>query len=364
MTVGAVRPMEDRDLPQVAALYERVIGLKSCKEREGLRERLMRVFVDHPWRDARLPSRVYEESDGSIVGCLGVVPRPMTLNNRPVTAAISHSFLVQPSSRASLAALHLVREFLAGPQDLAMCQGDDISRKLWEMTGGTASQVYSLCWTRPLKPSRYVLSFLQRRGRSAGMVAVLEPCCRLLDALTPRVAAHAFALPAPATHCDEMDAVAISSSLPRITASRALRPTYSAGTANWMLDTLSTNPARGGLHKRMVRAEGKVIGWYLYYLQSDGMAEVIQIGAEESTIGAVLDHLFHQAAADGAVAVSGQVDPMLFRALSGRQCVFHHENDSWMLIHARDPEIRDAISSGRAFISRMEGEWWISALLR
>lgn len=364
MTVGAVRPMEDRDLPQVAALYERVFGLKSCKDRDSLRERLMRVFVNHPWRDERIPSRVYEEPGGSIVGCLGVVPRPMTLNGRAITAAISHSFLVQPSSRASLAALHLVREFLAGPQDLAMCQGDDISRKLWEMTGGATSQVYSLCWTRPLKPSRYFVSFLQRRGLPARAVALLDPCCRLVDALMPRVAGKAFALQPPTADDDEMDAAAISQSLPRITASRALRPTYSAGTANWMLETLTTNPARGGLHKRMVRDKGRVIGWYLYYLQADGMAEVIQLGADESSIDVVLDHLFHQAAADGAVAVSGQVDPMLFRALAGRQCVFHHENDSWMLVHARNPEIRDAINSGRAFISRMEGEWWISALLR
>lgn len=362
--MGAVRAMEDRDLPQVAALYERVVGLKTCRDRERLRERLMRVFVNHPWRDQRIPSRVYEEPDGSIVGCLGVVPRPMTLNGRPVTAAISHSFLVQPSSRASLAALHLVREFLAGPQDLAMCQGDDISRKLWELTGGVTSQVYSLCWTRPLKASRYILSFLQRRGLPAGAVAVLKPCCRLFDALTPRMAGRAFALPASGAQDAEMDADAMSQTLPRITASRALRPTYNAGTANWMLETLTANPARGGLQKRLVREGERVIGWYLYYLQPDGMAEVIQIGANDLTIDAVLDHLFRQAAEDGAVAVSGQVDPMLFRALSGRQCVFHHENDSWMLIHARDPEIRDAINSGRAFISRMEGEWWISALLR
>lgn len=362
--MGAVRPMEDRDLPQVAALYERVIGLKDCRDRERLRERLMRVFVEHPWRDDRIPSRVYEEGDGSIVGCLGVVPRPMSLRGRPITAAISHSFLVQPSSRATLAALHLVREFLAGPQDLAMCQGDDISRRLWEMTGGATSQIYSLCWTRPLKPSRYVLSFLKRRGLPAGAHAVLDPCCRLVDALTPRVAGAAFALPTPAAADADMEPDVIPDALPRVAASRALRPTYSAGTVNWMIETLAANPARGGLHKKVVRDGERLLGWYLYYLQPDGMAEVIQIAADETTVDAVLDHLFHQAAEDGALAVSGQVDPMLFRALSGRQCVFHHENDSWMLVHTRNTEIRDAIASGHAFISRMEGEWWISALLR
>ncbi len=356
--------MEDRDLPQVAALYERVMGLKDCQDRDHLRERLMRVFVDHPWRDARLPSRVYEEADGSIVGCLGVVPRPMMLNGKPVTAAISHSFLVQPSSRASLAALHLVRAFLAGPQDLAMCQGDDISRKLWEMTGGATSQIYSLCWTRPLKPTRYVLSFLKRRGLPAGAVAVLEPCCRVVDALTPHLGSTAFALSATAADGADMDGDALCESLPRITASRSLTPTYSAGTASWMLETLTVNPARGGLHKRIVRDGKRLLGWYVYYLQSDGMAEVVQLAADDTTVDAILDHLFQQASADGAIAVSGQVDPMLFRALSGKRCVFHHENDSWMLVHARNAEIRDAINSGRAFISRMEGEWWISALLR
>ena len=361
--MGAVRPMEDRDLPQVAALYERVMGVKDGCGRDRLRERLMRVFVGHPWRDQRIPSRVYEEPDGSIVGCLGVVPRPMTLSGRPVTAAIAHSFIVQPSSRASLAAVHLVRDFLAGSQDLAMCQGDEISRKLWEMTGGATSQVYSLCWTRPLRPSRYVLSFLRRRGLPAGAAAVLEPCCRLVDLLTPRVAGRAFALPSADSEDTEMEADAMQA-LPRVTANRALQPTYNAGTASWMLETLTANPERGGLHKRIVRDGDRTLGWYLYYLQTDGMAEVIQIAADDTTIDTVLDHLFHQAAADGALAVSGQLDPLLFRALAGRQVVFHHENDSWMLIHARDPAIRTAIDTGRAFISRMEGEWWISALLR
>jgi hypothetical protein len=152
--------------------------------------------------------------------------------------------------------------------------------------------------------------------------------------------------------------------LPRVAARRKLRPLYRSGDVVWLLETLETNPARGKVKHSMVRRDGRIAGWFVYQLAPNGVAEVVQIAATDGTIDLVLDHLFAQAAKDGAAALSGQVDPLLFRGLSGRQCLFHHENDSWMLVHSRDPEIREAINDGSAFLSRMDGEWWVSELLR
>lgn len=362
--MGTVRAMEPRDLPQVAALYERVIGVDDCRARERLRTRLMRVFAEHPWQDASMSSQVFEERGGAIVGCIGVVPRPMQFKDRTITVVTSHTFLVQPSSRSTMAALHLIRKLLDGPQDLTICQGNDIARRIWESAGGTTSQVYSLCWTRPLRPFSYLVSFLRRRGFPALLATLLRPVCRLADAALPRVLPGIFGRREPDATGVEMDAETMAAQLPGLARRRKLRPLYRSGEVVWLLETLEVNPERGRLRKMMVKDGESVAGWYVYQLRPGGTAEVIQVVATDATVDAVLDHLFHQADEDGAVALSGQVDPMLFQALSGRQCLFHHENDSWVLVHSRDPEIREAINDGNAFLSRMDGEWWISELLR
>lgn len=364
MSVGTVRSMTPRDLPQVAALYERVIGVDDCRARDCLRTRLLRVFAQHPWRDERLSSQVFEEKGGAIVGCIGVVPRPMQFKDRTITVVTSHTFLVQSSSRSSMAALHLIRKLLDGPQDLTICQGNDIARRIWESAGGTTSQVYSLCWTRPLRPVGYALSFLRRRGLPGALAAVMAPVCKLVDAVLSKVAPRAFGVRRPDADGVEMDTEQMVAQMPRVARRRKLRPMYRAGDVVWIMETLEANPERGRLRRMMVRKDGQVAGWYLYQLSPQGIAEVVQVAATDTTVDVVIDHLLHQAYEDGALALSGQVDPMLFRALSGRGCLFHHENDSWILVHSRDPEIREAINDGSAFLSRMDGEWWISELLR
>jgi hypothetical protein len=362
--MGAVRAMEPRDLPKAAALYERVVGVDDCRERDRLRTRLLRVFREHPWGTERHASRVFEERGGAIVGCLGVVPRPMQFKDRTITVVTSHTFLVESSCRSSMAALHLIRSLLDGPQDLSLCQGNDAARRIWEAAGGTTSQVYSLCWTRPLRPLGYALSCGRRRGLPRSGAWLASPFAAAADMLLRRAVPSAFGIPAPAGDAVEMDPEEMVRYLPRITSRRKLRPLYRAGDVVWLMETLETNPARGRLRKSMVRAGGRVAGWYVYQLSSGGIAEVAQIAATDATVDVVLDHLFAQAYREGALAISGQVDPLLFRGLAGRQCLFHHENDSWVLVHSRDPEIREAINDGSAFLSRMDGEWWISELLR
>jgi hypothetical protein len=114
----------------------------------------------------------------------------------------------------------------------------------------------------------------------------------------------------------------------------------------------------------VVRNEWKeTIGWYLYYGNSGGIGAVVQIGAKEGCAEEVLDHLSYHAKQRGLVAISGQVDPALFPALAGKDCLFHHDGGSWMLVHSRHPELLQAIHRGDAFLTRLDGEWWISFLL-
>jgi hypothetical protein len=359
---GGIRPLEAGDVARVAELHEQVMPKAGLAPRE-LREQLARILLWHPWRTESIPSLVYEDGDGVVVGCLGVMTRPMLFDERPVTAAISHSFIVEPGSRSALVALKLAQAYLAGPQDLSLAEGSSVSRRIWESVGGSVSLLYGLGWTRPLRPGRYVLSYLRRRGLPRALDWALQPVCRLIDAFAP-LAARAFRVAPPADTGDLLDGESLSDCVQRFSRGRVLRPRYDAGAGRWLIETLARKAGRGRLHRIVVRdGAGAPLGWYLYYLAAGGTAAVVQLGARNDCGGRVLDHLCHHARQHGAVAVAGQVDPALFQALASRDCLFHHDGGSWFLVHSRHAQVLEAIHRGDAFLTRLEAEWWISTLL-
>src|SRR3989442_1191402 len=160
--VERVRPMTERDVTQVVELYERVFVRPTAGGPQSVGEYLREILFRNPWRDDALPSLVYEDGAGRIAGCLGVMPRRMLLEGRPIRAAISHTFMVEPGSRSSLAALALARAFLSGGQDLSIPEGGSPSRRILDRFGGSTSLLFSLRWTRPLRPTRFLLSLLKR----------------------------------------------------------------------------------------------------------------------------------------------------------------------------------------------------------
>jgi hypothetical protein len=138
----------------------------------------------------------------------------------------------------------------------------------------------------------------------------------------------------------------------------ALRPEYDEESLRWMFDLLERKRNQGTLRKLAVRdGDDKVLGWYLYYAKAGGVSEVVQIGARPTAVGEVLDHCFYDAWRQGAIAVSGQMDPRFKRQLSAKDCLFR-DSHNCMLVNTRDPELMQALCCGDAFLTRLEGEWW------
>ena len=362
---GYVRPLEPRDIPSIVHLHSSVYGDKYRGREQALQADLERMFFDNPWYRDDLPSLVYEANTGEVIGCVGVLPRPMRLNGRHITAAVSHSFMVEPSKRATLAAVYLVSSFFSGKQDLALAEVNNLSRRIWESAGGNSSILYGLRWTRLLHPSRHVLSLLRNRGMPPAAAALLDPVCRFLDLLAPSISGKALRFGAPdGAVCGDLDPRLLGEPFDAFTKDRLLKPIYDPGGYEWLVSTLAANSRYGDLQKTVVRdAAGHVQGWYLYYMKPSGLAEVIQLVAAAEAMEVVLDSLFFHAKQRGAAAVTGQVDPAFFRKLSEKSCIFHHAADSWLMLGSRDPEILHAIESGQAFLSRLDGEWWISSVL-
>jgi len=355
-----VRPLEEGDLPRIIEIYERVFSERPGAASGVARPHLRDIFWRHPWRDDRLPSLVYEETPGRVVGCLGVMPRPMSIEGRPVRAAISHTFMVDPDHRAGLAGLALARTFLAGPQDLSIAEGGEASRRLLERLGGTTVLGYSLRWTRPLRPCRYLLSHLARRGVPSGLTRLLRPFAAAADALMARLPRAPFRTLRSRLTEKPLDPAALQSGIEELSRERALRPIYRPETLAWLLELLEPKRERGTLEAIALRdAEDRVAGWYVAYLNAGGISEVVQIGARRGAMQEVLEQLFRRLWSKGAIAVSGQLDPQRFESFARSGCLFHHDGRSWFLVHSRRRDLIEAIHRGDALLGRLEGEWSI-----
>src|SRR5207244_1802768 len=108
----------------------------------------------------------------------------------------------------------------------------------------------------------------------------------------------------------------------------------------------------------LLDADGQLAGWFLYYAQRGGIAEVLQLVARNGAYDGVLRHLLSDAWSQGATAVRGRFDPIHAQELSDRHCWLRREGP-WTLVHSRNPSIVAAFERGTAEFSRLDGEWWL-----
>lgn len=146
--------------------------------------------------------------------------------------------------------------------------------------------------------------------------------------------------------------------LPTFLADRPLYPDYGDEAAlRWRLTRAAGYARRGPLRRALVRsAAGEALGWYIAYFPRGKVGEVLQVVASESTISAVLNRLFADAAKDGVIGLSGRLDPKLVQAYSDAHCMLSRRGPL-VLAHARDPALMDLLRRGEAFLSRLDGEW-------
>jgi hypothetical protein len=98
-------------------------------------------------------------------------------------------------------------------------------------------------------------------------------------------------------------------------------------------------------------------------VQAGGVSEVIRVAAREGSFGLVLEWLLADAWRHGAVAVRERLDPRHVQELSDRHCWLRREGP-WTLVHSNNAEVAAALQESGAFLSRLEGEWWLRFLGR
>src|SRR5262249_30947757 len=161
----------------------------------------------------------------------------MLLRGRPIRAAISMHFMVEPGSRSTLAGVQLLKTLFSGPQDLSLTDSAGVvGRKIWEGLGGDTALPYSVNWMRLLRPSRYVLNLLARKIRLLRLFAVaLRPLCPMVDAIASRALPHRFSKPVASLQAKDLDQETLLAGITQFPSGYALRPDYDPGSLFWLL---------------------------------------------------------------------------------------------------------------------------------
>jgi hypothetical protein len=362
--VSAIRPLERGDLEAVTDLYEAVFRV-GLPRKPGLVAEFERTVLDHPWADPEIPSLVYEGPGGAITGFLASHVRRMRHDSNPMRMACSGQLVTDPAyARRGIGAL-LLRHYMGGPQDLTITDGaTEAVRAIWEGLGGSASALSSLSWTRVFRPVALLAEKVERR-RGGRPVRGAFAAARVADAVAGRRLA-----PAPvATVAEPLDPPTLLDAVAELSRTRSgsgrrggpvyeLRPDYDQPFLEWLFRETAAVQARGELVRHLLRdSSGALVGWYVFYNRPGGTSQVIQVGGAPASAGAVLDHLFRDAAERGCGAISGRVEAALLPALTARRCLFGRTD--WALLHSDDPAPLNAIAYGRALLTRLDGEWWM-----
>src|SRR5581483_8144434 len=223
------------DLPQIVTLYFRVYPKVNQASLKSRADYLRQLLFEHPWRSHGLSSLVYEDKAGRIVGFLGVIPRPMMFRDKPITMAITHNFMVDPTSRNTLAGVALAKAFFNGTQMLSVTQPQDgPSRKVWKAFGATSVALQGLSWVWPLRPASYLLDRLRERKLPTVCTTILKPVCWLLDIAAAKIVTRQSQGERPFCIREDLSLEDLLTCIDELSQSYALRPVYDLTTLKWL----------------------------------------------------------------------------------------------------------------------------------
>src|SRR5215216_3105786 len=142
-------------------------------------------LLDHPWADPEIPSLVYVDQIGRIVGFIGSHVRRLRFNDQRIRVGLSGQFMSHPDARNRAVGALLLRRYLAGPQDMSMTSAVGEMTRMWKALGGQMAVTGSIRWVRIFNLPSTAGYALERLGK-ARWKSVARPLFSTVQVLTDR----------------------------------------------------------------------------------------------------------------------------------------------------------------------------------
>jgi len=359
-----IRPLERDDIPALARLYQ-VVMRGGGETPAFLAPFFERTLLDQPWADPTIPSLVYVE-DGEILGFIGSNIRRMRFDGEPIRMACSAHQIAHPRVRKRAVGAILMSKYMSGPQDLTITDGaTEAVRRMWEGLGGRTVHACCFSYLRVFRPWRLALGRAAELFEAHRVERAVAPLAAGLDRATDAVLRGALRAAPLTTDVEPLTPNRLLELLPAIDRTIRLRVEYDLPYLYWLFDELNREQPtlwkrgvrRGKLWAEVVHSNGRAVGWYVCQFNPGQMCRVLQVAAIPSETDSVLMQLLHGASARGAAGVYGRVEPRLVGPLSVSRSLLRF-SEGRMLVHAREPELINAVTRGDALVTRMDGEWW------
>ncbi|NGP53691.1 hypothetical protein [Thioalkalivibrio sp. XN8] len=353
-----IRPLEGKDIPEVAALYQRIIRRGTGPAPAGLESEFRKLFIEAPVCAADLPSLVLE-AGGEVAGFQGVQVREFEFDGvRRRLASVGPVFVV-PELRTKAAGAQLIKAAVQAGQELTLSDGAGAGvSKLWELLGGKVAVPQSIEWTISLRPARAATKSLARRRRRAFrfLARALHPLAVVVDRLADgrwNKALHRPPVPLP--EATPLSAGRFAELAATVDTGVRLRMVYSPELVDWIFRQLTAYSYFGEAVACEVKDSRGVIGWFIGQARPDGVFQVLDLQAVPRSLPRVFAALMAEAARRDVHAVSGRIDGRVADVLASyrSRISFGHR----VLVHSGNKEILDAVLTLDNNISRIEGEW-------
>ena len=282
----------------------------------------------------------------------------MSFDGQHIIVAVSAGIMVAPEARGQGIGLALRKRSFEGPQALTFTDGaTDSAIRIWSKAGGELCQLYSCSWSRLLCPATHLLNKLRRRLGAAARF--LQPFASLADRLLAKMPVNTFRFDKyEVTGETTYSALDILDLRRDLETDNGLQPIYNEHSLSWLLTETARAQTRGKLETVIVTADsGEPIGWYVYFANPRGAADVMQIGGHPDHIDAVINHMMHRAREAGSTVLVGQLDARFTSALVKLRCKFTFRTN--FLMYSNNADILRAIHAGETGLTRLDGEWWL-----
>lgn len=355
-----INPLRVDDIIEVVSLSRKYFP----RSRESFIHTLIKRMAELYFKDGKLLPNVSpivsRSSSGQINGFLGVITKHFRYRDRMISVANCHHLMATEDARKQLIPMKLLQHFLAGPQDISFSDGSsDSTRHLWKRLGGESVTGESIYYKIPLRPASFTAGhFLkQYRNRIGNGIRSLA---NYTDSIAGKMRIPFFyRKEEPGIDIVPLNKEIMTVLLEKMNPFYQLFPHYKPSDIERLFRLLDGETRYGTLHKSVILGPNdQPFGWFIYYAQNKGVCEVIQAvsipGKETELFNSLVWHAFSM----GGVELSGRLMPSQLQTSFTTEAVAV-PGRMWTLMQSNDVELKHIIQSGKAFMTRLEGDLWV-----